>query len=275
MKPQVSVIIPLYNGEKTIGKAMQSVATQSLFKQIELVIVDDGSKDNGLAKARKIAKTLPLTVRFYKNAQNQGIAKTQNKGLKNATGKYIARLDQDDLWIDKDKIKKQVALLEKNKGVGLVGTWTKVKNHNGPDFVLTPPKNDREIRQKILFADLFAAPSVLFRRDLIKRIGRYREDLCFGTEDYEYWLRIGTVAKFAILPQFTLEYHFHAKSYSSQNKVAGMREHLKIIKQYQSHYPNYRRALIKNTIQLNILKIRWLEKFYGLIAPRLAGRVYS
>jgi len=273
-KPIISIIIPIFNGEKTIRRAIRSVISQTYFINSELILIDDGSNDKSINVIQTFMKKYP-NISLIRNKHNLGIAKTQNIGLKRARGKYVARLDQDDKWINNKKLEKQAFMLEKNPKLGLIGTWTKVINHNGPDFTLTPPTSDRQIRNKILFADMFAAPSVIFRKSLVDKIGYYREDLCFGTEDYEYWLRIGTVARFAILPEFTLEYHFDAHSFSSKNKVRAMKEHLAIIKEYKLHYPNYRRAFIKNTIQMNILKVSLLEKFYGLIAPRLAKIIYS
>lgn len=275
MKPRVSVIIPLYNGSETIKRAVDSVLSQSMTDKLELIIIDDGSSDNSLEVVNKVKKISDKNIKIFKNKKNIGISKTQNKGLEAASGDFIARLDQDDCWIDTDKLKKQVKLLEENDNIGLVGTWTKVINHNGPDFVLEPPLNDEQIRQKMLMADMFAAPSVMFRKSLVDEIGLYREDLKHGTEDYEYWLRIGAKARFAIIGEHMLEYHFHANSYSVKNKVKAIKEHLQIIEAYKDSYPNYKGARRKNLFQYSLLKIKPLQRVYGLIAPRLANRIYS
>ncbi len=275
MKYLVSVVIPLFNGEKTIRKAVDSVIEQTLFDKTELILIDDGSEDKSFQIAEKLAKKYPKNIFALKNPHNLGIAKTQNIGLKRATGKYVARLDQDDLWIDNEKLKKQAAALEKDPSLGLVGTWTKVANANGPDFMMIPPTEDQKIREKMLMACMFVAPSVMFRKALSEKIGFYREDLKYGTEDYEYWLRIGTVAKFKNIPEYCLEYHFHPASYSNQNKIMAIREHVSIIKNYKTAYPHFTRSYLKNSIQYNLLKIKFLRKIYNYIVPRIAGKIYS
>jgi len=271
--PIVSIIIPLFNGDKTIDRAIKSIIAQTYFTKSELIIVDDGSSDKSKNIAGSFAKT-NRNIKLLHNRYNLGIAKTQNVGLEKARGRYIARLDQDDEWIDNKKLEKQVTILQNNRDIGLVGTWAKVISEKGKDFNLEPAVYDQEIRSKILLANMFIAPSVMFRRELLKKIGYYREDLIHGTEDYEYWLRIGTIMKFANIPDYCLKYNFSPKSHSYTNKANATAEHLSIIKQYKKNYPHYTRALIKNSIQYNLLKIKFLQKYYHLIVPRVAGRIY-
>lgn len=271
----VSVIIPIYNGEKTLERAVSSVLNQTIFSQVEIVLIDDGSKDKSLQLAKRIQKKNPNNVTLVINEKNLGIAKTQNKGLRVAKGQFIARLDQDDLFIDKKKLEKQSKALLNDPDLGLIGTWTKVINEDGPNFELIPPTTDEKIRKKLLMASMFVAPSVMFRKSLVNKIGYYLEDLRYGTEDFEYWLRIGTHAKLANLGDFCLKYHFHPTSYSNQNKVHAMREHLQIISRYKKDYPGFTKAYFKNYVQYNLLKISFLRKFYNYIVPRIAGKIYS
>ncbi len=272
-KPIISIIIPIFNGEKTIRRAIRSVISQTYFINSELILIDDGSNDKSINVIQTFMKKYP-NISLIRNKHNLGIAKTQNIGLKRARGKYVARLDQDDEWTDNKKLEKQAIMLEKNPSLGLVGTWAKIINKDGQNFNLTPATSDQGIRLKVLLANMFIAPSIMIKKELTRKIGYYREDLIHGTEDYEYWLRIGTIMKFANIPNYCLKYNFSPKSYSFANKIKAIAEHLAIIKQYKNSYPHYKRALIKNLVEYNLLKIKFLQKYYHLIVPKIAGKIY-
>ena len=112
MTPLVSVILPTYNREKYIAKAIESVCRQS-YKNLELIIVNDASTDATNELVDNLAKYNPKII-ILRNEMNLGIVASLNKGIEVAQGKYIARLDDDDVWCDDKKIEKQVEFLEKN-----------------------------------------------------------------------------------------------------------------------------------------------------------------
>ena len=104
--PLVSIIMPAYNGAKWIQKAILSVLAQS-YTDFEFIIINDGSSDNTeeiITASTKYDKR----IRYIKNEHNLGVQKTRNIALSIALGEYIAEIDQDDEWIDKDKLKKQI-----------------------------------------------------------------------------------------------------------------------------------------------------------------------
>ena len=110
-EPLVSIITPLYNCEKYIEETIQTVINQT-YKNWEMIIVDDCSKDNGTKIVEKYQK-LDSRIKFYKNKINLGGAGTRNKCIEKAKGKYIAFLDSDDLW-KKEKLEKQIIFMEEN-----------------------------------------------------------------------------------------------------------------------------------------------------------------
>lgn len=112
MEDLVSIITPLYNAEKYIEATINSVQNQT-YKNWEMIIVDDCSKDNSYGLVKKIAKN-ESRIKLVKNKENCGVTKTRNKGIKIAEGKYIAFLDADDLWHPK-KLEKQISFMKKNK----------------------------------------------------------------------------------------------------------------------------------------------------------------
>jgi glycosyltransferase involved in cell wall biosynthesis len=109
-QPLVSVILPTYNRVKYIRKAIESVLGQT-YRNLELIIINDGSNDKtskviyGFAKKDQRVKTI-------KNETNIGLVKSLNKGITKSKGKYIARIDDDDVWSDKQKLEKQIEFLE-------------------------------------------------------------------------------------------------------------------------------------------------------------------
>ncbi|MDF4756482.1 glycosyltransferase family A protein, partial [Vibrio parahaemolyticus] len=107
----VSVIVPLYNAEKYIEETMESILNQT-YKNIEIVIVDDGSKDQSSSIVKNLKKKYPEQIKYILQ-ENQGVSVARNTGIENASGEYISFLDSDDLW-HPTKIEKQIESMHKN-----------------------------------------------------------------------------------------------------------------------------------------------------------------
>src|SRR5581483_3832183 len=123
-QPNISIIMPAFNSEKYIEEAIESVLSQS-FRNWELIIINDASTDKTHELIRKYKKKDKRIV-YIKNRKNSGLVMNLIKGLRLSKGGYIARIDSDDIWTDKDKLKKQFNFLRDNPGYGLVGCWAKV-----------------------------------------------------------------------------------------------------------------------------------------------------
>lgn len=252
MNNLVSIILPTYNGAERIEEAIKSVLGQ-LYADWELLIIDDGSQDN----TKKIVDNFAnedLRVRYIKNEINLGIQKTLNKGLKEAQGEYIARIDDDDVWIDKNKLKKQVEFLENNPDHVLVGTGVIVLDEDSKElFRYLLPENDKDIRNKILSKNCFVHSSVMFRKNIVFNLGGYNEDeVVKHIEDYDLWLKMGTVGKLANLPIYAVRFTMREGSISSENKIEQFKKIFKLIKNYKKAYPNYYLALIRSFTRLII-----------------------
>ena len=114
----VSVILPVFNGEKFLTESINSILNQS-FKKFELIVINDGSTDNSYEYIKKFKDT---RLSVINNDKNIGLSNSLNKGILVAKGKYIARMDQDDISLP-DRLKKQVAFMDDNPGIGVCGTW--------------------------------------------------------------------------------------------------------------------------------------------------------
>lgn len=243
MQKKVSIILPTYNGGDRIGKSIKSVQDQS-FQDWELIIVIDGSTDATFERVSRIAKQDSRIV-IINNEQNQGIQKTLNDGLKKATGEYIARIDDDDVWIDVRKLQKQIDFLEQNPDYVLVGTGIILVDSKGVEITrYFFPETDQDIRKRILGQNCFAHPSVMYRKKVVDQIGNYSESVQDKhVEDYEFWLRMGIVGKFANLSEYSLLYQVANSSISGKNKLPQLKKciHLswRFRKDYELFYRNF------------------------------------
>lgn len=235
----ISIILPTYNGKKYLETAIKSILDQS-YKLIELIIVDDGSSD-GTEELILEIKKYDSRIIYIKNEVNLGIQKSLNKGLKNARGEYIARIDDDDEWIDKDKIKKQFEFLEKNIDHVIIGTGVIVQNEDRKElFRYVLPESDIDIRKRILSKNCFVHSSVVFRKTTALLVGGYNEsEKIKHVEDYDLWLKLGTKGKFHNLQSYSVKFTLREGSISSINKLDQFKKNIKLIKNFKDKYPKY------------------------------------
>ncbi|MCE2470634.1 MAG: glycosyltransferase family 2 protein [Anaerolineae bacterium] len=170
--PLVSVIMPVYNGEKFLGAAIESILAQT-FTDFELVIVDDGSTD-GSAEIVLSFEAQDARVHFIQLAQNSGHGPALNAGLAVAKGEFIGCMDCDDISLPQ-RLEKQVAFLGSHPQIGAVGTWAKVQNEDltSTHFEFKVPESHALIAFNLLFGASFVGSTVLTRRDYIFQVEGY------------------------------------------------------------------------------------------------------
>lgn len=243
--PHITIILPTYNGGDRIGRTVSSVQQQS-FQDWELLVVIDGSTDATLERVSRIAQQDNRIV-VINNEQNQGIQKTLNHGLRRARGNYIARIDDDDTWIDARKLEKQYDFLESNPEHVLVGTGMILVDETGREIgKYLFPKNDQDIRKKILGQNCFAHPTVMYRKDIVDQIGGYSEQVKHQhVEDHELWLRMGTIGKFTNLNEYTIAYQVTPQSLSGKNKAKQLERRVRLCSEYRKEYPFFLKNWVK------------------------------
>lgn len=251
----ISIILPTYNGAKWIRSSIESVQAQS-YGDWELLVIDDGSVDN----TKEIVGNLAIQdsrIRYIKNEKNLGIQKTLNRGLKEAKGEYIARIDDDDRWIDKEKIQKQLTFLEENSNYVLVGTGTIVVDEEGHElFRYLGPKTDKEIRNRILSKNCFTHSSVMFKKTPAIQCGGYSESQdVIHLEDYDLWLKLGMIGKFHNLSIYGTQFTLRDEGMSVKNKPHQFKKNIKLVKFYKDKYPNYFKSLLFNYFKFFAYKI--------------------
>ncbi|GGH11837.1 glycosyltransferase [Sphingobacterium alkalisoli] len=206
----VSVLLPCHNGEKYLNACIDSVLKQT-YPQFELIVVNDGSTD----KTREIVEKYDdERIRLINYKQNVGIVDSLNHGIKEAKGKYIARIDADDM-MHPDRLHKQIQYLEnqENQDVGLVGSHHYVINSIGKITSLKQyPITNNEINATLLFHNPFSHPSVMMRADVVKKI-KYSNQYPH-VEDYHLWFNILKKHKAGNIPEYLTYYRVHDNSLS-------------------------------------------------------------
>lgn len=219
LTPLVSVIIATYNRPKYLKLSIESVINQT-YSNIEIIVVDDGSPNNESYNVCKSYKT----VNYFQVENSKGPAKPRNLGISKAEGKYIAILDDDDLWLP-FKIEEQVALLENNSDFGLVHGYGQVINNRGlkTDEIIgkpgTPDVKKGDVSLKMLGNWTLMTSSVMFKKELIKRVGNFNETMPPAGEDVEFWIRCSFFTKIVDIGKVVFLYRKHEVNISKNNKL--------------------------------------------------------
>lgn len=221
--PLVSVIIPAYNAEAFIERTLQSVLSQT-YKNIEVLVVDDGSQDSTPEIVKSFAQQdIRVTLFQQKNA---GVAAARNLAIEKSMGEYIAPLDADDIWYPK-KLEKQVqCMLEADRSVGLVYSWSAfideedvIIGEYNSNYYWIFPHVEGEVYPAMLYTNfLINASSPLIRRACFEKIGGYnckfKEHNAQGCEDWDIYLRIAEHYQFRVVPEFLIGYRQISQSMS-------------------------------------------------------------
>lgn len=253
MTPKVTVFTPIHNGQRTIARTIKSVLAQS-FRDFEYIIVNDASTDDSENIILQFAATDPRII-YAKNDNNKGLNKTRQIGLELSKGEFLAPIDDDDEWTDKDKLKKQVAYLEENKSIVALGTAsTMVDTHGEIIKIYDRPLQNKQIRKIILLENPILNVSALLRIDAIKNVGGYdTTDIgTAGAEDYGLILKLGKVGELANLPDNTVRWEARPLSTTSKNKLKQCQNIFKLIQERHHGYPNYLPAMIKGIARIII-----------------------
>lgn len=188
--PEISIVMPAYNAEKTIGEAIDSVLSQT-FSDFELIVINDCSKDSTSIILSDYANN-DKRVKVFTNEVNSGVSKTRNFGIEKAEGKWIAFLDSDDVWRE-DKLEKQVALMRDNNAV-ISYTASAFIDEYGNRYSYIMPAEKTTDYKTLLRKNLISCSSAMVRADVMKKYTMPNDNM---HEDYYVWLNILKSEKYA------------------------------------------------------------------------------
>lgn len=253
--PTLSIVMPTHNRAGYIGIAIESVLIQT-YSDWELIVVDDGSTDETEAVVEAFIKR-DARIHYIRQNQNKGIASTRNNGVAQARGRYIAMLDSDDAWSSPEKLARQIAALEADPELGIVGTWLEIINEKGVHTGdrLSYAQDDAGIRAKQIYKNSFAQSSVIFRKDAFEKAGGY-DGRFIVTDDHDLWLKIGRSYRFATLPQYDLLYRRHSGNITRTRRITAAHEELEILRKHRAYYPGFYIGLLKGFARLGLAFVR-------------------
>lgn len=211
--PLISVVLPVFNAEKYLGAAIESVVSQS-FKDIELIILNDGSNDSSFKIILDYAKVDQRIVAVSR--ENRGLVETLNEGVRLAKADLIARMDADDIAMP-DRLRTQFAYLHDHPDCVCVGSDIEIMDDKGRKLVVwNQLQTDAAIQSGALKGHgTICHPSAMIRKDAFVQCGGYRAEM-YPAEDLDLWLRLGEVGTLANVDQVLLRYRMQPASISSQ-----------------------------------------------------------
>jgi glycosyltransferase involved in cell wall biosynthesis len=205
--------MPVYNGSRYLGAAIESILTQT-YTDFVFFIIDDGSQDNSYEIISKYAARDSRIQHFRQ--PNAGLITTLNRYFSKVETEFIARMDCDDISLP-DRFAKQVSFLESHPDVGIVGSAVRHMNESLNEVIEEAvfPDTHVKILWKMLYTSGFSHPATMFRNEVVKKIGTYAEN-AKHVEDYDLFLRAKDVTNLANLRQTLLIYRNHNSSVSAQ-----------------------------------------------------------
>lgn len=203
--PAVTVLMAVYNGEPYLREALESVLGQS-FSDFEFLIIDDASSDHTVEIVESYRDP---RIRLIHNTRNLGLTASLNKGIELARGRYIARMDSDDISLP-ERFSRQFEFMESNPSVGVCGTWAKTIDPAGNVTGELRALTGASLKKLCWRPSPFLHPTVMVRADLMKSCG-YNPEYP-QAQDYELWLRLCRKTDFYNLDQFLVHYRIHLKS---------------------------------------------------------------
>lgn len=214
--PKISVIIPSYNCDKYVAAAIDSVLAQT-YKDIEVVVVDDGSADDTKEVLKRYGQNIKCIYQ-----EHSGVSRARNSGIANATGMYLSFLDADDLWLP-EKLEKQIGFLEKHSQTGLVVCDLRNFDERGEAgesyFEHIGFNPDRDVFENglalVLEKNFCLLDNTLIKKECINQAGMFDEKLFFA-EDMDLFARLAAYYKIGVMPEVLVRRRlYHAKTRSS------------------------------------------------------------
>jgi len=229
--PLISVVMPVYNADVYLAEAIESILNQT-YRHFECIIICDDPTDKTREIIGKYSESDSRITPFYR--KKEGLVSALNKGCSLAKGKYIARMDADDISLP-IRFQKQLDFLEAHPEIDVCGTGAEIYSDNNDSSLFSPPESQNEIKFFLLFDNCLAHPSVMMKTAWIQRNG-YNENAVFF-EDYELWLRTLDTSGISNIKDVLVKLRKHPDNISELHKTEGARNNNVVLTHFiESHY---------------------------------------
>jgi len=225
MNPTVSVVMPVYNAEKYLCDAIESILKQT-FHDFEFIIIDDGSSDSTSSILNNNYNDKRIV--YVKNDENKGIVYSLNRGLALSKGKYIARMDADDICIA-TRLAEQVKFLDTHPDIDICGAYVQMFSDFGLGEVCKYPILSEEIKGALVFNNVFAHPVVMMRHATLLEHGIQYNEKFLNAEDFGLWSSMLEFGGYANLPKVLLHYRVSNTSISALMPKRIMKGRIKVM----------------------------------------------
>ena len=244
--PLVTVLMPVFNGEKFLREAIDSVLAQT-FTDFVFLIINDGSTDN---TEKIILSYNDSRIQYVRNEENLKLIKTLNKGLALMTTKYVARMDADDVCVP-TRLEQQIEYMESHPQVGLLGTWCRTIGASEPAVI-----RYEETHEQICFRQLYQIqivhPSCMIRMSVLQTLDNWFDETYLHAEDYELFTRMSHVTRLANIPEVLHLYRKHENAVSVlYNKEQKQNSHRVIAREFRKLGVDVNDLQIDSFIALN------------------------
>ena len=200
--PLVSIVLPTFNSSKTISNAIDSIIDQT-YTNWELLVINDYDSRDGTAEIARAYSERDERIFLVQTEEQLGLANSLNYGIRKAKGKYIARMDADDVSRP-ERIEKQVKLMEKDSKIGVCGTWQYHHSDKG-DWTHTPPKNPDLCKVNLMFWCNLCHSTLMIRKEVIEKNELFYDPSSFQ-EDFELWGRMVQYTSFTNIQEILGDY---------------------------------------------------------------------
>ncbi len=209
--PEVTVLLPVYNGEKYLRESLASLLGQS-YRAFELLVIDDGSTDASLDIIESVHDS---RLKLVKNAGNQGLVYTLNRGLALAAGRFLMRMDADDIALPQ-RIERQLNFMRCHPTVGISGTWSRTFGAVEKPWETRFPVGHEDIVAHMLFHTALSHPTAMMDLAQMRSHHLAYDKQAQHAEDYDLWVRASACFHLANVPEVLLSYRTHSKQVSQQ-----------------------------------------------------------
>ncbi len=253
-KPLVSIILSTYNWKtKWLSESIESVLNQT-YRNFEFIIINDCSTNN-VEKIILDYKEKDKRIIYIKNKRNLKLTKSLNKWLELSQWEYIARIDDDDIWCNKEKLQKQVEFMEKNTDYWLCWTSTIIIDKKWKIISKSLMReSNKEIKNNLLKSNQFTHSSILLKKSILNKIWWLYNPKYNWAEDYELWLRIWRISRLYNIPEYLVKYRWLETSISRKKWLEQEYLALKVMIKNKKYYPYFYKSLILRLSTLIIPK---------------------